>query len=189
MVVHRKRKRPSNMRTNLPTLTSPYIADSSVMNPPSISESPTTPKDKAGYFQTEMGVSMLLLWGYQLKLKLLGWALEQCVCCAEGQNVVRSLRVWPLSCLPPAQASGPIHILLNLCTRTGHPGRVLTPNQLVRSGFDHWVPVTPDLIAFMVCDQSIIWHYSRIIGIIAKYHITVLFRGINRPLLGFPLCL
>ena len=75
------------------------------------------------------------------------------------------------------------------CTRTGRPGRVRTPDQLVRSGFDHRFPVTPDPFAVMACDQSIIGHYSRIIGIIAKYHITVLFRGINRPLLGFPLCL
>ena len=62
----------------------------------------------------------------------------------------------------------------NLCTRTGRPGRVQTPNQLVRSGFDHLVPVTPDLIAVMVCDQSIIGHYSLIIGILGKYHIIVL---------------
>ena len=45
-------------------------------------------------------------------------------------------------------------------TRTGHPGRVLTPDQLVWSGYDHRFPVTQELIAVMVCDQSIIGHYS-----------------------------
>ena len=83
----------------------------------------------------------------------------------------------------------PVTFPCSPCTRTGRPGRVQTLNQLVRSGVDHRVPVTQDPIAVMVCDLSIIWHYSRIIDIIAKYHITVLFRGINRPLLGFPLCL
>ena len=73
------------------------------------------------------------------------------------------------------------------CTRTGRPGRVWTPNQLVRSGFDHWFPVTPELIAVMVCDQSIIRHYIQIIGIIAKYHIYCIVQRNKQAIVGISL--
>ena len=70
------------------------------------------------------------------------------------------------------------------CTRTGRGGRVRTPNQLVRSGFDHRVQVTQDLIAVLVCDWSIIRHYSQIIGIIAKYHIYCIIQRNKQAIVG-----
>ena len=78
-------------------------------------------------------------------------------------------------------------ILPKQCTRTGRPGRVRAPDQLVRSGFDHQVPVTPDLIAVMVCDQSIIGHYSRIIGIIVKYHMYCIVQRNEQAIVGISL--
>ena len=58
---------------------------------------------------------------------------------------------------------------------------------LVGSNFDHWFPVTPELIAVMVCDPSIIGHYSRIIGIIAKYHINCIVQRNKQAIVGISL--